>query len=243
MASSAKDAPENSFLVTRWSSKPAEHKLARARANQQRHRERVKRRMAELESDLAKTQGDLQVALLKIERLEAELEAARSVVDVNYDSSMASGNPNAEKDISVPSSPSLQLASAIPPRELPCLMEKGAPKTTLDTKLGSSSHVMFGHKSSPLLPCPSTAEAGNAFDATMRAEEERCSRLRPPSCDESTTRCRDAYEIITAQNYAGVEAAILHAWLRPGFRGALAEGGGCRVENKMLFTLLDHISS
>ncbi|KPM34829.1 hypothetical protein AK830_g11746 [Neonectria ditissima] len=175
--------PADGVLLTKWSSKPADHKIVRVRNNQRRHRERVKSRIADLESRLAETQLELQRALSTIERLTAEPGHAAC-----HRSTIAPGDAD---------------------------------------------------RNTPLLGCASSTTTTE----TWSVDEESCCDLNPPGPEESTTRCRDAYKIIAEQNYAGLDAFTLREWLQPGFRGASAKDDGCRVENGLLFSLLDHISS
>lgn len=70
-----------------------------------------------------------------------------------------------------------------------------------------------------------------------------CNDLSPPCPGESTTTCRDAYKVIEQQNFSGLDVAAITSWLKPGFRRATQQGGGCRVETHLLFALLDYISS
>jgi hypothetical protein len=73
--------------------------------------------------------------------------------------------------------------------------------------------------------------------------EEDYRHLQPPGPTESTTRCRDAYKIIAQQNFAQLDLSTVHIWLEPGFRGPPIEDDGCRVENQILFALLDYVNS
>lgn len=73
--------------------------------------------------------------------------------------------------------------------------------------------------------------------------DDRFNQLPPPAPGESTTKCMDAYKIIEQQNFHRLDLAAISTWLRPGFRRAITEGDGCRVETNLLFTLLDYISS
>ncbi|OCL10114.1 hypothetical protein AOQ84DRAFT_431016 [Glonium stellatum] len=67
--------------------------------------------------------------------------------------------------------------------------------------------------------------------------------VSPPSNTESTTLCSQAFVLISQQNFRGVDAHTIRGWLYQGFRQAKNENEGCRVDNKLLFGLLDFISS
>jgi hypothetical protein len=73
-------------------------------------------------------------------------------------------------------------------------------------------------------------------------DDDMLGSLEPPAPTESTTRCRDALTIIEAQNFRNLEPDAIRVWLEPGFRKAMSKGDGCRVENNLLFALLNHIN-
>ncbi|OJD17414.1 hypothetical protein AJ78_02486 [Emergomyces pasteurianus Ep9510] len=60
--------------------------------------------------------------------------------------------------------------------------------------------------------------------------------------DESTTPCSQAFVFISQQNFRGIDASVIERWLSRGFRQAIDPREGCRVENNLLFQLLDFIS-
>ncbi|OJD25610.1 hypothetical protein ACJ73_03021 [Blastomyces percursus] len=60
--------------------------------------------------------------------------------------------------------------------------------------------------------------------------------------DESTTPCTQAFLFISQQNFKGIDASVIERWLCRGFRQATDPREGCRVENNLLFQLLDFIS-
>lgn len=65
----------------------------------------------------------------------------------------------------------------------------------------------------------------------------------PPVLDESTTLCSKAYVLIAQQNFRGLDTRTLRNWLESGFRRGKSQNEGCRVQNLLLFSLLDFISS
>lgn len=67
--------------------------------------------------------------------------------------------------------------------------------------------------------------------------------IYPPSNTESTTLCSQAFVLISQQNFREVDAYTIRSWLYEGFRQARNENEGCRVDNILLFGLLDFISS
>lgn len=64
----------------------------------------------------------------------------------------------------------------------------------------------------------------------------------PASGIESTTLCSQAYSLIAQQNYRGLNANVIRSWLDQGFRRARSQDEGCRVDNRLLFALLDFIN-
>lgn len=67
--------------------------------------------------------------------------------------------------------------------------------------------------------------------------------IYPPSDTESTTLCSQAFVLISQQNFREIDAYTIRSWLYEGFRPARNEHEGCGVDNKLLFGLLDFISS
>lgn len=65
----------------------------------------------------------------------------------------------------------------------------------------------------------------------------------PPVLDESTTLCSKAYVLIAQQNFRGLDTNTLRDWLESGFRRGRNQKEGCSVQNLVLFSLLDFISS
>lgn len=241
----------NGVFVAKWSSKPADHKIVRIRNNQRRHRERVKCRIADLESKLAKTQLELQEALSTIERLTAHANpddsrplSSVSRVDTtarDHATTESESRPNVTQQPSLLSLSPSQLfpAVALPPQQQ---AYPDAPENRRDFARCSVS----GHRLTPLLgAAPGVESWSTSADEAAVIDREsgyEC-ELQPANPKESTTRCRDAYRIIAEQNYACLEASAVRGWLQPGFRRASAEEDGCRVDNRLLFTLLDYISS
>ena len=79
--------------------------------------------------------------------------------------------------------------------------------------------------------------------STLAADEAACCDMEPPDAGESTTQCRDAYRLIKERNFSGWDNDAVRRWLAPGYRGPIAPDGGCRVENMLLFALLDRLTS
>ena len=152
-------------MMLKWSStKPPDHQTIRKRQNQRRHRQRVKDRVAELESQLRQAQR-------RIDELEGEVERLHGIT-VNG---------------------------------------------------------------------PAAAEPACMY--IEDGEDRLYALLPPPPKGMSTTICREAFVIIEQQNYKGMDAADIKQWLEPGFFGCSRQGEGCRVDNSLLYQLLDFVSS
>lgn len=59
----------------------------------------------------------------------------------------------------------------------------------------------------------------------------------------NTTLCAIAEELVNQYNTRGVDVTEIQKRLRAGFSKGLAEGEGCRVQNNILFEVLDEISN
>ncbi|KAJ6782219.1 hypothetical protein PWT90_06725 [Aphanocladium album] len=232
MNPAAPSHPADAFVVSKWSARPTSRdKLARARINQRRHRERVKDRIAELERSLADTQAELCTAQATVHQLETALQKARfarTIAGAETDTRIAikycafcKANTGVGSESVSWTADKVRLSRAE--------AEEPSPQGT-------------GCSASPWLSADEHLANDASFEAVMRDEEQICRGLAPPGSHESTTPCRDAYALVTAQNFAGLDVASLCDWLRPGFRGALEDGGGCRVENTLLLGLIDYIS-
>lgn len=204
-------------MITKWSAKPADHKAARIRNNQRRHRERVKHHTTTLEARLAETQLQLDEALARVAELTEKLRLV--------------GIPSAE-------------TTTINPTAL----HRSGGASSLEGGIRPSIREDEDKSiAAALLSAEAPRPIGESYDEIGESGERECAGLPPPGPDESTTRCRDAFKIIAGQNYSGLDLSAIRGRLRPGFRGSLVgvadDGGGCRVDNRLLFALLDFMSS
>jgi hypothetical protein len=248
-------------MMSKWSSMPDDHKTVRLRNNQRRHRKRVKDHIAELESRLAETQVQLDQALARIARLAEELEQAKTqpnpmVLESHQTSEKISTARNGA-DEPLNGGHGCQLTSVQEPPKLPSrqhgrqVIQRGKDKTSQQIYLAPNQAIISGASAwnpSLVLSAPWTSDMTMEaltpnYEAFAESEDQDCCNLPLPEPGKSTTRCRDAYFIITQQNYKAIDSSFIHKWLEPGFRGAIAEGDGCRVDTDLLFTLLDFISS
>ncbi|KAK1766344.1 hypothetical protein QBC33DRAFT_589546 [Phialemonium atrogriseum] len=256
-------------MTTRWSSKPATHKAERLRNNQRRHRERARCRVAELEARLEETQLRLEAALARIADLSEELRlattecrrpavrgGARSVhLDGQGLSGKAIGGPGGDK----PGYPEASTRSSSPPQtaDSPPADRSGAvgfpipqePPAKDPTNPSSSPPSSCPPSPPPLLSAPPGLVPAAAAPEIGGRDNCQCAGdgddddLPPPVPGESTSLCGEAFAMIAQLNYGGLEVSAISRCLRPGFRREAVPGGGCRVENGVLFSVLDFISS
>lgn len=245
-------------MLSKWSAKPADHKAARLRINQRRHRQRVKDHIAELESRLAETQLQLSQALARINELSEKLQQARTGRDsMPLETTKAlsdillTNNGANEQSISgnwLQADIIRQFQKELTDDFEGRLVQHGVDGRHQQTSQSNSSLELTGYPS-PIVAAgvnmepmqASVLEYGGEAYADM--QDHMYCKLPPPGPGESTTRCRDAYLIIIQQNHKGLNDSNIRGWLEPGFRGPMCEGDGCRIETGLLFALLDFISS
>ncbi|KAL1989361.1 hypothetical protein VTN96DRAFT_123 [Rasamsonia emersonii] len=99
-----------------------------------------------------------------------------------------------------------------------------------------------------------TAETGRIPDAPRETAADTKTLSRAATicdCDDSwpadesalnTTLCAIAEELIHRYNTRGVDMAVIKEKLCAGFRRGMSVGEGCRVQNHVLFEVLDEIS-
>ncbi|KAK1762630.1 hypothetical protein QBC33DRAFT_551609 [Phialemonium atrogriseum] len=248
-------------MMSKWSAKPADYQATRLRNNQRRHRERVKHHITGLEARLAETQLQLDKALARISELTEELHLAKTLPaeTIRQTELIHSGTPD---DIRV-----ARRVNPAPLTQVPCAIQEldasladrnalpPAQKQRDDAAL--QPHLVtekmpwpekLAEPASPVLSAPSmnnTILQGFTLghDEVADGGEQDCSDLPPPNPDESTTRCREAFTIIATHNYSGLDISAIRRHLQPGFRGSIVSGDGCRVDNRLLFALLDSIGS
>jgi hypothetical protein len=66
------------------------------------------------------------------------------------------------------------------------------------------------------------------------------SLLSTSRCDTETTLCSEAYEMLRQHNKKGVDMIEIGIRLWNGF--TKGDGSGCKVENKLLFSVLEYVS-
>lgn len=102
------------------------------------------------------------------------------------------------------------------------------------------------------LPSAHTATDRSKFDRlccrprladVADANEDDPEDLPVPQEGESTTSCETAYRMLEQQSAGNLDADTAEQFLRPGYRRALRQGDGCRVQTQLVYGLLDHITS
>lgn len=217
----------NGMRIVKWSSKRQDN-ATRVRNNQRRHRENARNYVKELEAKLTEGQLKLQEALETIERLRTELPSAQRLSSDKLDSGKCSTCGG----------------TLFTPSDASHHNDEEKTKRSVRTSHYPSEDLKKQKTQLNANPVLSEAPAGTSCCVyNQTAEDEVEYSTRPPGEEACTTLCREAYMIISQQNYAGVEESVIYQWLEPGFRGPSAKQAGCRVDNQTLFRLLDYISS
>lgn len=221
------DSETTGMRVMKWSNKRQDNAV-RVRNNQRRHRENARNYVKDLEARLADSQVKLQEALKEIERLHSESSLAPHLSSHRLDGGKccACGGRNlTQGEVSHSNEDERNMQSV----EINRYVSDDLQQQT--TQLSAN----------PVLSEASAVSSYYAYDE--RLENEADHSTRPPGEEDCTTLCREAYMIISQQNYAGIEESVIYQWLEPGFRAPSAKQAGCRVDNQTLFRLLDYISS
>jgi hypothetical protein len=234
--------------------KTHEQDLARVRENQRRHRAKIKDQVATLEKRLA----EKEVLLAKAEERIVELTAAYEVEHLR------AGEKQTEcvSDEALIDTQTTLLAGLVPPievaqsptafpdgdsttsRKRPC--EGRCPWVYLSTVGTTKSQPSPTSESFDTIESTNdviTLTGQSSYTETVELATKQCLDLDPPRFGESTTLCITAYNLIDQQNYRGLETSTVYQWLRQGFRSGHDRLDGCRVENSILFSLLDFVSS
>lgn len=213
--------PGNDARLHKWSIKPGTiNKSVRVRENQRRHREKVRNNIAQLESELAQSREQLQDALSTIEQLRVELATA------NDRSNTA---------------PAMRARTQRSEDALPDTAREHGRAAQNELKVHCCSRRSENASANPLLASTSIAEI-RSNQSEQSYKDQYCT-MKPPGNTASTIPCTDALKIVAENNHAGLDTAKIHQWLQPGYRRPSVSQNGCRVDNQLVFTLLDHITS
>lgn len=241
----------------RRKTKTHEEDLARVRENQRRHRAKIKDQVTTLEDKLAEKEALLAKAEEQIAELTAALEFERSrprerQIETTPDTSFADTEQTTPEEFIQPDEIQLQQSRTsvdedfTPAGKRPC--EGRCPWVYLATvgtadsqpsPLPSSSSRDSNDSPKDMI----TLTGSSSYTETVELATKQCLDLDPPRFGESTTLCITAYNLIDQQNFRGLEISTVYQWLRQGFRSGHDRMDGCRVENSILFSLLDFVSS
>lgn len=246
-------SPCQAPTIAKWSLKPHNHQATRVRNNQRRHRARIKSRLEFLETELAQSEEELRTAKDRIDELEALLRAQGSCCAPShqFDDPVQSSYCTPGQVTVVQPLPAQQLGdlggglsnSGV----CRCLLASVNQSATLQS-CGQSSilspvtNILAGDVAIVKDYATDHSETG-MFGFSLLAQYEHNSGLPLVASDESTTLCRVAFEIIARQNMASIDPGELERQLWPGFRREIKQGEGCRVDTKVLYAVIDYMSS
>ena len=218
------------------------------RENQRRHRARQREHVASLEQQLAEKELQLAAARAEIEALKAERDTANAFAC--YDITKHFERVDSAAATTSAFAPSLELPGSIAPRELPqdsATVEPSFIATSFSLRIPSG--LTSGPPPCCTDPLSTIIDAGglelDLVPPTLLADGPECKTCKtkpPPSPSESTTLCAQAFVMISQQNVRRLDPELIRLWLERGYRRAVREGEGCRVENGTLKGLLEYIS-
>ncbi|PGG96323.1 hypothetical protein GX51_07887 [Blastomyces parvus] len=163
--------------------------------------------------------------------------------DIGHSNIMADPPPFQQVDILLPkqlSSPSPALATK--PCEGPACGSNALDAITADVGASTSPPTASFSLSTISTPTLTALHLQDLIPPNFPASLLSSNIYTFSPADESTTPCTQAFVFISQQNFKGVDASVIERWLSRGFRKATDPTEGCRVENNLLFQLLDFIS-
>lgn len=239
------------------------HTLVRVRNNQRRHRERRRQYVATLEQKVQETERLLVQATADIAALEAELRnrtCDRCRLHKHKDGEVSGSMPPCR----AVTPETLSQASQTDDSADACPISTATPNALaatfnpLDqypaTSVVQAPHSCCkrcGYNARCSSPCSIEVDFATTKPSTQSPVFKNIgAQLLPaPSQSlesvhsESTTLCTDAFFLLEQHNFRGLSPHEITVWLFRGFRPAKNDGEGCRVENQLLFELLDFVSS
>ncbi|KAL8294700.1 hypothetical protein RB597_007703 [Gaeumannomyces tritici] len=217
---------ELSQMTQKWSSRPKEQDAARVRENQRRHRARTKAHVADLERRLAEATAQLDEALARNAALAMEIQRLqhnKPAVAADEGDGRGDGDTPVRGDAGVGAD---EVADAKPARR----------------RAAQGSLAVAAAPSRPPTGSPPGGTGADSCPGLLEQPDD--SLVFPPAGPgESTIPCARALEILAGQNYDRHDLEAFGGFLRPGYRRAAAEGGGCRVESSRVFAVMDAIQS
>lgn len=218
----------------------AEHTLNRVRENQRRHRARQKDHVASLELKLAETERQLADARAEIEALRAEKDTANAFACYDITKHFNVRGDELDSDITT----TLSITSPLQPLSPEFLITPQSTTNALESTLVAKSLQLLQPVTPSLGPPPCCTDTlyPSISAAPLDPECSTCKTRPPPSPSESTTLCAQAFAMISQKNLRNLDPELIRMWLNEGYRRAVEEGEGCRVENGTLHGLLEYIS-
>lgn len=228
-------------------------RLARTRENQRKSRARKQEHVQDLEQKLAVCQDDARRKdvehRLAMQKLEAENRKLRRLLSFG-------GLPSNAVDQYVQAADDPAMARKV---AIPALRQSEIRPAVLSQTTDGAA----GSKDKEQSPAcrGGAADGGVSLDTAphvpQRQEQSQkcqsvCSCPQDDDCNGSwpadedvlnTTLCAIAAELISQYNTRGVDMEEIRRKLWAGFRKGLSSGGGCRVQNQVLFEVLDEISN
>ncbi|CAJ0552631.1 Ff.00g007090.m01.CDS01 [Fusarium sp. VM40] len=246
-------SPYQAPTVAKWSLKPHNHNATRVRNNQRRHRARIKTRLESLEIELAQSQDELRTARDRIEELEALLraKASCSAPGQQFEDPAQSSYCTPDQVIVEQPLPELQLGdlggglsnSGVCRRPLTSVNQLATLQDCGQRSILSPViNILAGDMAIVNEYATGHIDTG-IFGFSLLAQYEHNRDLPLVVPHESTTLCRVAFEIIARQNMVGIDPGELERQLWSGFRREAKQGEGCRVDTKVLYAVIDYMSS
>ncbi|KAE8328237.1 hypothetical protein BDV39DRAFT_204077 [Aspergillus sergii] len=237
-------------------------KLARVRENQRKSRARKQEHIHSLEQKLVALQEQaLQKDVehrLAVQKLEAENRGLRLLfsrlglpAEIIAEYVQAVEDPNLARKVAIPA---LRQSLAVQNQQKNCRSPPSLPKCQTDSEaphaeeLGGLSKTDVSQNATRLAQ---KTEPQVTFDQQVSNQRQSiCGCLpdtaagsRPTSYDVlNTTLCAIAEELIKQHNRRGLDMAEIQKKLWAGFSNGLTTDEGCRVQNQVLFQVLDEIS-
>ncbi|KAE8383615.1 hypothetical protein BDV26DRAFT_93381 [Aspergillus bertholletiae] len=215
--------------------------LARVRENQRKSRARKQEHIRGLEQKLVALQEQAHrndiAYRLTVQKLEAENRGLRLLfsrlglpAETIAEYARAAGDPDMAQKVAIPA---LRQSQAMPSQRENC-RSRPSLHTTQDA-------ARLAHKAEPLgtldqrMPNQRQSMCGCLPDEVAVARSTNYDVL-------NTTLCAIAEELIKQHNRRGLDMAEIQKKLWAGFCNGLTTDEGCRVQNQILFQVLDEIS-
>ncbi|KAB8278879.1 hypothetical protein BDV30DRAFT_233336 [Aspergillus minisclerotigenes] len=237
-------------------------KLARVRENQRKSRARKQEHIRGLEQKLVSLQEQAHQKdvehRLAVQKLEAENRGLRLLfsrleipAEIIAEYVQAVEDPNTAQKVAIPA---LRQSLAVQNHQKNCRSPPSLPRCQTDSKaphaedLGglsktdvSQNATRLTQKTEPQVTLDQ--QVPNQLQSICGCLPDTAAGSRPTSYDVlNTTLCAIAEELIKQHNRRGLDMAEIQKKLWAGFSNGLTTDEGCRVQNQILFQVLDEIS-